>query len=122
MIKFFANDDFIVYNERGNVILTGVNTGVNNIYSITKPFPLSGDDLECAKRIVEEHFSTFLSAYTDNEIYVKMNNGFWRSCGLVNAHISVDKVLQIIDDGLCHGFEFKVQNGTIYYREIMNNL
>lgn len=35
---------------------------------------------------------------------------------------TVDRTLLIIDDGLCHNFEFKVENGHIWYREIMNNL
>lgn len=29
---------------------------------------------------------------------------------------TVDKTLSIIDDALCHGFEFKVENGFIWYR------
>ena len=31
---------------------------------------------------------------------------------------TLDETLQIIDDALCHGFEFKVENGKLYYREI----
>lgn len=30
---------------------------------------------------------------------------------------SVDETLKIIDDALCHGFEFKVENGNVYFRE-----
>lgn len=74
MLKFYSNDDFILYNESGNVILTGVNTGVNNIYSITKPYVLTGTDLEYAKCVVEEYFSNhmrillmFLSEYTEEK-------------------------------------------------------
>lgn len=32
--------------------------------------------------------------------------------------LSVEEWLEIIDDALCHGFEFKVENGNLYYREI----
>lgn len=35
---------------------------------------------------------------------------------------SVGETLKIIDDALSHGFEFKVENGNVYFREIMNNL
>ena len=35
---------------------------------------------------------------------------------------SVDETLKIIDDALCHGFEFKVENGNVYFREIMNKI
>lgn len=127
MLKLFNNDDFILYNENGNVILVSLNTGVNDIYSIIKPFPLAGNDLEYAKHIVKEHFSNFilvlfLSAETDNEIYVKLTTSFWRSTEIFNKRVSLDKALKIIDDALCYGFEFKVENGQIWCREIMNNL
>ena len=35
---------------------------------------------------------------------------------------TVDEALKIIDDALCHGFEFKVENGNVYFREIMNKI
>jgi hypothetical protein len=124
MLKFNSDDDFILYNESGNVILTGVNTGVNNIYSITKPHVLTGNDLEYAKRVVEEHFTSnfrillmFLTEYTEEEIFVKMSSNFWRTCGLLNAHITIDKAMQMIGNGLAHNFEFKVENQRIYWRK-----
>lgn len=125
MLKLFNNDDFILYSENGNVILAGVNTGVNNIYSITKPFPLTGNDLEYAKSIVKEHFNNsilelYLSTYTgDNEIYAKLTSPFW---DLFVTSGSIDATLSIIDEALGFGFEFKVENGQIWCREIMNNL
>lgn len=30
---------------------------------------------------------------------------------------TVEEMLNIIDDALCYGFEFKVENGQLYYRE-----
>ena len=30
------------------------------------------------------------------------------------------KALSILDDATCHGFEFKVENHKIYYREIVD--
>lgn len=32
---------------------------------------------------------------------------------------TLEETLAIIDDALCHGFEFKVENGKLYYREIV---
>ena len=32
---------------------------------------------------------------------------------------TVEETLAIIDDALCHAFEFKVENGNLYYREIV---
>jgi len=31
--------------------------------------------------------------------------------------LSLDDYLWIIDDALCHGFEFKVENHSLYFRE-----
>lgn len=31
---------------------------------------------------------------------------------------TLEQTLDIIYDALCHGFEFKVENHAIYYREI----
>lgn len=123
MIKF--NDDFILYNENGNVILIGVNTGVDNIYSISKPFVLTLNDLEYAERMLIEVFNKyfrildmFLSSDTKEELYVKMTHSFWEKViFLVDFELS----LKIIDDALAHGFEFKVENGDIYFREIIKS-
>lgn len=30
---------------------------------------------------------------------------------------SIDEFMKLIDDALCHGFEFKVDNGKFYFRE-----
>ena len=32
---------------------------------------------------------------------------------------TVTEVLQIIDDALCYLFEFKIENGQLYYRELI---
>ena len=45
-------------------------------------------------------------------------NPFWKRM----ETYTVNEDLRIIDDALCHGFEFKVENGEVYFREIMNNL
>ena len=31
---------------------------------------------------------------------------------------SISEVMKIIDDALCYGFEFKVENHKIYFREV----
>ena len=31
---------------------------------------------------------------------------------------NITEVLKIIDDGLCYGFEFKVENHKLYFREV----
>lgn len=31
---------------------------------------------------------------------------------------NITEVLKIIDDALCYGFEFKVENRKIYFREV----
>ena len=31
---------------------------------------------------------------------------------------NLSEVMKIIDDALCYGFEFKVENHTLYFREV----
>ena len=31
---------------------------------------------------------------------------------------SISEVMKIIDDALCYGFEFKVENHKLYFREV----
>ena len=31
---------------------------------------------------------------------------------------NITEVMKIIDDALCHGFEFKVENHKLYFREV----
>lgn len=37
------------------------------------------------------------------------------STGLIT---SIPEVMKIIDDALCYGFEFKVENHKLYFREV----
>ena len=37
------------------------------------------------------------------------------STGVAN---SISEVMYIIDDALCYGFEFKVENHKLYFREV----
>jgi len=40
----------------------------------------------------------------------------WTQIDVTLTDLSAMEVLEIIDDALCHGFEFKVENHTIYWR------
>ena len=37
---------------------------------------------------------------------------------LYREETTVEETLKIIEDALSHGFEFKVENGKLYFREI----
>ena len=41
----------------------------------------------------------------------------WKDCFCNNGETIAD-ILEIIDDALTNGFEFKVENHTLYFREI----
>lgn len=56
--------------------------------------------------------------FYDCDFTAVLLNPFWNRM----ETYSVDETLKIIDDALCHGFEFKVENGNVYFREIMNKI
>ena len=56
--------------------------------------------------------------YYDCDFTAVLVKPFWNKM----ETYSVDETLKIIDDALCHGFEFKVENGNVYFREIMNKI
>ena len=41
----------------------------------------------------------------------------WEQCNI--ELLTLEESLAIIDDALCHGFEFKVEDGKLYYREMV---
>ena len=41
----------------------------------------------------------------------------WQEFNTVTSD-NITEVLKIIDDALCYGFEFKVENHKIYFREV----
>ena len=47
--------------------------------------------------------------------YIEEENQSWIECIFSE---NIDKTLSIIDDALCHLFEFKVENHKIYFREV----
>ena len=44
----------------------------------------------------------------------------WNEVIFIGKHQTLTEILEILDDALCHGFEFKVENHKIYYREIVD--
>lgn len=54
----------------------------------------------------------------DHDFIAVLINPFWK---LMKA-FTIDEALKIIDDATCHGYEFKVENGEVYFREIINNM
>lgn len=49
---------------------------------------------------------------------IKVENESWEKLELDEPNNSIECVEAIIDDAMCHGFEFKVDNGNIYFREV----
>lgn len=37
---------------------------------------------------------------------------------IIGISPSISEVMKIIDDALCYGFEFKVENHKLYFREV----
>lgn len=36
----------------------------------------------------------------------------------IELSLNLSEILKIIDDALCYGFEFKVENHKLYFREV----
>lgn len=63
---------------------------------------------------VAPYFAKQLETITETmQTYVKKN--WTEATGLYSMPLS--EVLEIIDDGSCHGFEYKIENGKLYFRE-----
>lgn len=43
----------------------------------------------------------------------------WKEVIFIGVQPKLSELLEILDDALCHGFEFKVENYKIYYREVV---
>ena len=69
-------------------------------------------------RCINKHECYDCYDFNDYDIIDVLVNPFWNR---MEAY-SVDETLKIIDDALCHDFEFKVENGNVYFREIMNKI
>lgn len=69
-------------------------------------------------RCISKHECYDCYEFNDCDFTTVLVNPFWNRM----ETYSVDETLKIIDDALCHGFEFKVENGNVYFREIMNKI
>ena len=69
-------------------------------------------------RCISKHKCYDCYDYYDCDFTAVLVNPFWNRM----ETYSVDETLKIIDDALCHRFEFKVENGNVYFREIMNKI
>ena len=49
---------------------------------------------------------------------IKEENNSWIEFDLLYPNNTIECVQEIIDDALCYGFEFKIENYKLYYREI----
>ncbi len=49
---------------------------------------------------------------------IKEENNSWTEFDPQYPNNTIECVQEIIDDALCYGFEFKVDNGKIYFREV----
>ena len=52
---------------------------------------------------------------TNKEIFVQ--NPMWQEF-ITGITDNLTEVMKIIDDALCYGFEFKVENHKLYFREV----
>lgn len=53
---------------------------------------------------------------------IEQENNSWEELELSEPNNTLECVESIIDDALCYGFEFKVDNGKIYFRESYNRV
>lgn len=126
------NGDFILYANDETPLVIG-NKGTQDFpcyYKITilNSVLISRYYFDLAKDFFSEFFSIQaiigLSKFRrndnmfpyDHDFIAVLINPFWKKMETK----TVNETLKIIDDALCHGFEFKVETGDIYFREIIN--
>ena len=134
-LKMEQNGDFILYaNDKTPLIIGNKATNEFPYYykiSILNTVCVSEYYFGLVNEFIREYFSIdtilMLGKYSpfdsmfpyDHDLIAVLTNPFWE---LFVPSGSIDATLSIIDDALCYGFEFKVENGQIWCREIMNNL
>ena len=122
-------DDFILYHNETPLIIANlaVRGEVFNTYRLTVLHTVNSSSLYIITSFLKEFFELktisrilprLFKEYDDCEFLAELTNPFWE----LVLRFKVDELLSIIDDGLCHGFEFKVENGQLWTRDIMNNL
>ena len=132
-VKVYDNGDFILCSD--NVLLVLGNRILDNPMKYRVTISNSVFLYPCYSNIVKGFFTEYFTEnalfeftrciskhecydYYDCDFTAVLVNPFWNRM----ERYSVDETLKIIDDALCHGFEFKVENGNVYFREIMNNI
>lgn len=133
-VEVEQNGDFVFYANDKTPLAIG-NKGTLDYpwyYKITilNSAIISRHYFELTKDFLSEYFSVYsilaLSKFRrndkmypfDHDFIAVLINPFWK---LMEA-FTIDEALKIIDDATCHGYEFKVENGEVYFREIMNSL
>ena len=53
----------------------------------------------------------------DTRQMIVYENNSWEELVLEEPNNTIECFEAIVDDALCHGFEFKVDNGKVYFRE-----
>ena len=68
---------------------------------------------------IKKYKSYYHYVYAKSIQYViARENASWELVELDQPNNTYECVMEIIDDATCNGFEFKVDNGKIYFREI----
>ena len=135
-VKVSKNGDFILYTDDNLLLVIG-----NRIsdYSMQYRITISNSVFFSSSysNIVKDFFTEYFTEnalfeftrcisnkcydcydFYDCDFTAVLVKSFWNRM----ETYSVDETLKIIDDALCHGFEFKVENGNVYFREIMNKI
>lgn len=123
------NGDFIYYAYDGTPLVIG--NKVTQDYPCYKVTILNSVITSQYYELTKDFFSLYfdekaihalakyrISGSYDHDFITVLLNPFWEKM----KPYTVDKTFKIIDDALCNQFEFKVESGGIYFREIMNNL
>ena len=54
----------------------------------------------------------------ETQSQIEKENNSWNELELEAPNNTIECVEAIMDDAMCYGFEFKADNGKIYYREV----
>ena len=127
-VRWYGDDFILYYNETPLIIANlAVKGKVHDIYRLTVVHTVNSSSLYVLTSFLKEFFSgkvlnDFLSHHfkecEDCELLAELTNPFWE---LVFC-TTINEMLPIIDDALTHGFEFKVENGQLWARDIMNKM
>lgn len=136
-VKVSKNGDFILYTDDNLLLVFGnrlsdypmqyritISNGVfftSSYSNIVKDFFIeyfTENALFEFTRCISKHKCYDCYDFYDCDFTAVLVKPFWKRM----ETYPVNKALKIIDDALCHQFEFKVENGNVYFREIMNKI